>query len=73
MVEAKTAPLVIRLSLEGVSCNGCVNKIRSVLQASDPDAGIDVDLDSMIAEVSTRLPREQVVQALRGWVIKPTQ
>tara|TARA_R110002167_G_scaffold208253_1_gene412293 strand:+ start:15405 stop:18290 length:2886 start_codon:yes stop_codon:yes gene_type:complete len=65
MVEAKAALPVIKLSLEGVSCNGCVTKIRNLLQASDPEAEIKVDLESMVAQIRSLLTSEQVVTRIQ--------
>ncbi len=44
-----------RLQLTGVSCNGCVNKIRSALQQRDPRAELEVDADLQRASLRTEL------------------
>ena len=62
MVEVK--PSLNTLSLEGVSCNGCVNKIRKLLQVSDPEAEISVDLDSKIAQINSLLSTEQIISCI---------
>ncbi len=73
MVEVKTSPLLITLSLQGVSCNGCVNKIRRLLQESDPEVEINVDLNSMIAQIHSLLSSEQIIASVQelGYQARP--
>ncbi|HEY5717274.1 MAG TPA: heavy metal translocating P-type ATPase [Motiliproteus sp.] len=66
MSEHTAMPTSITLSLEGVSCHGCVNKIRRSLQASDQSAEIDVDLASKIAQISTQLNTDRVVAEIEA-------
>lgn len=78
MVEVKTSPLLVTLSLGGVSCSGCVNKIRSSLKESDPQVEINVDLNNMVAEIHSLLNSEQIIariQALgyQAHLLLPTQ
>lgn len=61
MGEVKQVAPSIVLALEGVSCNGCVNKIRKQLQLSDPVAEISVDLGSKIAQVDSSLTSAQII------------
>ncbi|MEH6652319.1 MAG: heavy metal-associated domain-containing protein [Motiliproteus sp.] len=53
-----------RLGLEGVSCNGCVNKIRQALLKDDPDSEIGVDLGNKIATIQTMLSLTTVKQQI---------
>lgn len=53
-----------RLILGGVSCNGCVNKIRQALLKSDPDIDLGVDLDSKLATIQTTLALMTVQQQI---------
>ncbi|WP_119395702.1 heavy metal translocating P-type ATPase [Salinibius halmophilus] len=48
----------------GVSCQGCVKKIRTALQAVDPQAEINVDIDAQQLSVQGEVSDEQVAQAL---------
>ncbi|MEH6823513.1 MAG: copper-translocating P-type ATPase [Motiliproteus sp.] len=78
MVEQQWLTSSITLSLQGVSCNGCVSKIRKRLQASDPDAEIGVDLQSKIAQINSSLSVEQVIaqieaQGYQAHPVMPTQ
>ncbi len=52
------------LQLGGVSCNGCVNKIRKQLQPLDPDLALEVDLKTKQARVDTQLPIDAVLEQI---------
>ncbi len=54
------------LALEGVSCNGCVNKIRKGLQGQDPGAEIHVDLPSKTARVLSTQSASQVIDLIQA-------
>ncbi|WP_421865247.1 heavy metal translocating P-type ATPase [Motiliproteus sp.] len=56
--------MAYQLQLEGVSCNGCVNKIRQQIQQRDSDGDIQVDLDSLQAEVNSRLALNEVLEVI---------
>jgi len=47
------SPSLYQLQLQGVSCNGCVGKIRNALQAEDAEAQIDVDLQQGRAHIQS--------------------
>ncbi|MEH6650324.1 MAG: heavy metal translocating P-type ATPase [Motiliproteus sp.] len=64
MVEQKGVASSICLSLQGVSCNGCVSKIRMLLQESDPEAEISVDLQRKIAKINSLLSTEHVIEQI---------
>ncbi|MEH6473851.1 MAG: heavy metal translocating P-type ATPase, partial [Halopseudomonas sp.] len=53
-----------QLQLEGVRCNGCVNKIRNSLQLLDAEAQIEVDLANKLAQIDTELPLGTVVDEI---------
>ena len=44
-----------QLQLQGVSCNGCVSKIRNHLQQLDSSSTIEVDLETLQAQVDSQL------------------
>lgn len=48
----------------GVSCQGCVKKIRNALQAIDPQVQVDVDIDAQQLRVQGDVGAEQVQQVL---------
>ncbi|RDE22836.1 heavy metal translocating P-type ATPase [Motiliproteus coralliicola] len=64
-LQSKTSNRIL-LQLEGVSCNGCVNKIRQQIQQRDSDGDIQVDLDSLQAEVSSKLAEAEVLELIRA-------
>ncbi|WP_246481109.1 heavy metal translocating P-type ATPase [Motiliproteus sediminis] len=41
--------------LQGVRCDGCVNKIRQALRVADPVAELDIDLTRQLATLTTSL------------------
>ncbi|OMH31775.1 copper-translocating P-type ATPase [Motiliproteus sp. MSK22-1] len=61
MAETIAAYQSFVLSLEGVSCNGCVNRIRKLLLSSDPEAEISIDLESKTAQVRSSLTLDEVI------------
>ncbi|WP_106479002.1 heavy metal translocating P-type ATPase [Phytohalomonas tamaricis] len=52
------------LALEGLSCNGCVNKTRRALNALDDNAAIE--LDTQHADVTTTHSLDEVIAAVRS-------
>ncbi|MEH6629027.1 MAG: heavy metal translocating P-type ATPase [Motiliproteus sp.] len=67
--ESKT----YRLQLAGVSCNGCVSKIRQALQLQDPDTEIDVQLEQLQARVDSSLPMATIMDIIQqlGYQAEP--
>jgi len=51
------------LALQGLTCNGCVNKTRRALTALDAEA--DIDLDTRLARVTTTEDTEALIAAIR--------
>ncbi|MBZ9539215.1 heavy metal translocating P-type ATPase [Modicisalibacter tunisiensis] len=51
------------LALQGLTCNGCVNKTRRALTALDGEA--DIDLDTRLARVTTTEDTEALIAAIR--------
>ncbi|MCM2131648.1 heavy metal translocating P-type ATPase [Larsenimonas rhizosphaerae] len=47
-------PATLHLSLDGLSCGGCVNKTRRALEALDADADITIDRTSLIMVTDQR-------------------
>ncbi|WP_207063786.1 copper-translocating P-type ATPase [Motiliproteus sp. SC1-56] len=50
----------LHLQLQGVSCNGCVGKIRRTLQAEDKEADLQVTLETGRARVFSTLPPDRI-------------
>ncbi|WP_426414800.1 heavy metal translocating P-type ATPase [Aestuariirhabdus sp. LZHN29] len=59
--------------LEGVSCNGCVNKIRTRLQQEQPALTLEVDLGNLQADIFSSLDSETLQQTVSamGYGIMP--
>jgi Cu+-exporting ATPase len=64
MAEAKWETQATLLSVQGVSCNGCVSKIRSSLQELSPGSEIEVDLKTNTAKIHSDLSAEQLINRI---------
>ena len=42
----------IQLNIEGMTCNGCVNSVKNVLQKTPGVAGVEVSLEQNCATVT---------------------
>ena len=65
--------MVFELQLQGVRCNGCVNKIRNRLQTLDSESQIEADLEHKRARFVTALSPEQVIEQIEqlGYQAQP--
>ncbi len=50
------------LNMQGLSCNGCVNKVRKQMQTIDANAEMTANDDKSQATVSTTMPINQVIE-----------
>lgn len=50
--------------VQGMSCGHCVRAITQAVQARDPAAEVQVDLGAGEVRVASRLPAEQVIEAI---------
>ena len=55
---------MIELEVPGISCNHCVARVKQALQAVDPHAQVDVDLQRKTVRVSSREGRGALIAAL---------
>lgn len=54
----------IELSVDGMSCQGCVKSVEKALSAADPQAKVAVDLATAKVRIEGKLAREAYVQAI---------
>ncbi|OXY83382.1 heavy-metal-associated domain-containing protein [Oceanimonas doudoroffii] len=52
------------LTVPDMTCGHCVGVISAVLTELDPDCELSFELASRRVEIGTRLPREEIVEAL---------
>lgn len=57
-------PKDLVMQVEGMTCQGCVRAVTRALQRLDPNAAVDVNLESGRVRVSTTATPEAVAQAL---------
>ncbi|MEM5529601.1 heavy metal translocating P-type ATPase [Gammaproteobacteria bacterium AS21] len=55
----------IELTIEGVSCQGCVKKINTALQALDPQLELNIDIEQARAHISSVLTSSQIITQLQ--------
>ena len=46
------------LKVSGMTCGGCINSVTRAIQARDPQAQVQVDLETQIVSLETRLSSE---------------
>jgi copper chaperone len=46
------------LKVSGMTCGGCINAVTRAIQAQDPQAQVQVDLETQIVSLETRLSSE---------------
>jgi Cu+-exporting ATPase len=63
------------LDVSGVSCQGCVSKIRKAIQECDNKASVDVDINTQKLQVSSTLTLKKVKQLVdeKGYLLKKVQ
>jgi copper chaperone len=52
-------------TVNGMSCQHCVKAITAAIRALDPDARVQVDLDSRQVQVESEQSRSALAQAIR--------
>ncbi|MGV6475329.1 heavy-metal-associated domain-containing protein [Azotobacter vinelandii] len=62
-----------KFQVKGMSCGHCVRAVTRAVQALDAAAEVQVDLPSGEVKVLSRLPAEQVMEAIReeGYEVAP--
>lgn len=56
---------MIELTVKDMTCGHCVSTVTKALKAVDPQASVEVDLESKRVRVETRQPVETLTQALQ--------
>ncbi len=54
------------LQVEGMSCGGCANSVRRIVQTIDGKATVEVDLASKTVRIDTAADIEAVKSAVAG-------
>jgi len=54
----------MKLLIQDMSCAGCVRSVAAAVKALDPQAAVNVDLDSKLAEIESSQPADAIIQAL---------
>ena len=54
----------MKFTVDGMTCGHCVRAITRAVQALDPAARVDVDLDAKTVAVDADLPAERVAAAI---------
>jgi len=55
---------MIQFTLPTMTCGHCVRAVTATVQKLDPEAKVTTDLPTHRVEIETRLPADQVAQAL---------
>ncbi|WPC04472.1 cation transporter [Pseudomonas benzenivorans] len=59
--------------VQGMSCGHCVRAITQAVQARDPAAEVQVDLQAAEVRVTSRLSNEELLEAIfdEGYTVSP--
>ena len=55
-----------RYTVEDMSCGHCVNTVTRAIEQTDPDATINIDLESKVVAVDSPADDESLRQAMRS-------
>lgn len=55
-----------RYTVEDMSCGHCVNTVTRAIEQTDPDATINIDLESKVVAVDSTADDEGLRQAMRS-------
>ena len=56
----------VKLSVKGMTCQGCVNSVTRVVKRADPSATVSVDLASGRVDAATRAPAQTLIDAINA-------
>jgi len=65
MIKQKQSAKHIDLTIEGVSCQSCVNKINTALQARDSQLELTIDIKQAHAHICSTLTTSQIITQLQ--------
>lgn len=57
---------MITLTVEGMTCMGCVKSVKNAVARTDPAAKVEVDLAEGRVEIDSAVPRESLVAAIEA-------
>ena len=57
---------MIAINVEGMTCMGCVKSVKNALAKADPEAKVEVDLESGRVEIDSAAARETLVAAIEN-------
>ncbi|MBU3537869.1 heavy-metal-associated domain-containing protein [Polynucleobacter sp. UK-Gri1-W3] len=55
---------MLSLKVSGMTCGGCINAVTRAIQAEDPQATVQADLESQIVTLETTLTPAQASQLI---------
>jgi copper chaperone len=58
--------------IPSMSCGHCVNAVTQAVHEADPQAKVDVNLDTKQVQVDSRAERQKIVDALKEAGYEPT-
>lgn len=64
---------MVVLNVEGMSCQGCVRSVTNALTKLDPEAKVDVTLETGVVAVETARSRAELAAAIEaaGFDVRP--
>ena len=54
----------MRFHIQNMTCGGCARGVTKAVQSIDPDAGIEIDLDTRFVDLRSAKPGAAFVNAL---------
>lgn len=57
---------MVTVTVEGMTCMGCVDSVKRALLKADPQAEVAIDLDSGRVDVEGALDRAALVEAIEA-------
>jgi len=55
---------MLSLKVSGMTCGGCIKAVTKAIQAQDPSATVQVDLDTQMVSLETSLSQAQASQLI---------
>jgi copper chaperone len=63
---------MIQFSIPSMSCGHCVKAVTQAVQDVDPQAKVDVNLDTKLVQVDSTAERQKIVESLADAGYAPT-
>ena len=55
---------MLSLKVSGMTCGGCINAVTRAIQAQDPQAQVQADLNTQVVSIETTLSAEKAGQLI---------